>query len=111
MLPRERCLLVIRLQDGSLQIYLERLGELEKAVEIGAAKKNLRKDKIGDDFLFAFDENKRMVAVFSNRGFQVSWPHVDTIDILLGLVTYFRVRRGVCQSQRQGPTDLSFSVV
>ena len=61
----ERCLLVVKYQQ-EVWIYLERFDTIDGALRRDsnpAFKKKLHQGKIGKDFLLAFDESKRMLAV------------------------------------------------
>lgn len=62
LLQDDRCLLVIGYTHEVL-IYLEKIDSIENAVHNSRFKKRLHKEKIGNDFLLAFDESKRMLAV------------------------------------------------
>ncbi|KAK7676902.1 hypothetical protein QCA50_020158 [Cerrena zonata] len=62
LLHNERCLLAIEYTQEVL-IYLEHTDSIENAVQNSRFKKKLHKEKVGNDFLLAFDESKRMLAV------------------------------------------------
>jgi hypothetical protein len=64
LLAKDRCLLVIHRTDGASEIYMEHLSDLHLAIQHHRYKMLLQKDKIGDEFLLAYDEAKRMLAVF-----------------------------------------------
>ena len=49
-------------------IFLDKLSRIDAAIEIKAYAKCFRQDKIGQTCLFAFDESKRMLAVFPSAG-------------------------------------------
>lgn len=46
-----------------IRIYLDRIDAIENAVLSGRLTKKLHRHKIGNDFILAFDETKRMLAV------------------------------------------------
>lgn len=48
---------------GEIPIFLERRGTIGGAIERHHMKKTLHCDKIGRDFLLAYDESKRMLVV------------------------------------------------
>ena len=61
----DRCLLVVECQR-EVWIFLERVDTINGALHRDpnpAFKKKLHREKIGNDFLLAFDESKRMLAV------------------------------------------------
>ncbi|KAI0302864.1 hypothetical protein B0F90DRAFT_1816439 [Multifurca ochricompacta] len=62
LLEKEKLLLVLALQD-KFAIYLERLLEMDRAIDRGKLIKPLNYDKLGHDVLFAFDEAKRMLVM------------------------------------------------
>ena len=53
-------------------IYLERTDVIGNAIYHSRFKKKLHKEKIGNDFLLAFDESKRMLAVCATDKVTVS---------------------------------------
>jgi len=61
-LENERLLLVLADRDKHA-IYLERLTEMDAAVQRAKAIKTLNRKKAGEDVLFSYDEGKRMLAV------------------------------------------------
>ena len=62
LLENERLLLVLADQDKH-SIYLERLFEMDGAIQRGKPIKALNRDELGEDMLFAYDERKRMLTV------------------------------------------------
>lgn len=46
-----------------IRIYLDRIDVIENAVLHDKWKKKLHRSKIGNDFILAFDETKRMLAI------------------------------------------------
>lgn len=63
LLQDNRCLLAIQNAQKEIHIFLEKAESITGAIEIGHSKKMFHRDKIGSDFLFAYDEIKRMLAV------------------------------------------------
>ena len=62
LLENERLLLVLADQDKHV-IYLERLADMNAAIQRARPIKTLHRNKIGEDVLFAYDEAKRTLAV------------------------------------------------
>ncbi|KAH7882014.1 hypothetical protein F5I97DRAFT_1939518 [Phlebopus sp. FC_14] len=87
LLEGERLLLVVIDPSGNLLIYLENLAAIENAIVRGRVK-TLHRDKIGQEFILAFDETKRMLGVVASeklhifihdetRGFQASGSAIN----------------------------------
>ncbi|KIJ61776.1 hypothetical protein HYDPIDRAFT_115606 [Hydnomerulius pinastri MD-312] len=89
LLEGERLLLVVIDRTGNLLIFLDNLAAMENAIDRGRAK-ILHRDKIGQEFMLAFDESKRMLAVVASeklhlhvfvyddtRGFQASGSAIN----------------------------------
>ena len=47
-------------------IFLDKIGRIDVAIKNRAHAKFLHQDKIGQTCLFAFDESKRMLAVYAS---------------------------------------------
>ncbi|KAH7910222.1 hypothetical protein BJ138DRAFT_1127056 [Hygrophoropsis aurantiaca] len=62
LLQGEKLLLVVVDSAGNLLIYLERLSMIDNAIE-RRRNKVFHQDKIGQEFILAFDESKNMLAV------------------------------------------------
>ncbi|CAL1701264.1 unnamed protein product [Somion occarium] len=62
LLQDERCLLIMDCKE-EIRIYLDRIDVIENAVLHDKWKKKLHRSKIGNDFILAFDETKRMLAI------------------------------------------------
>jgi hypothetical protein len=56
-------LLLILLDQDRMVIYLERLIEMDVAIQRNRPVKGLSREKLGNDVLFAFDETQRALAV------------------------------------------------
>jgi hypothetical protein len=65
LLEGEKLLLVIADRTGNLTVYLDGLAEVDGAIWRGRGKA-LNREKIGQDFLLAYDESKRMLGVVSS---------------------------------------------
>ncbi|KAF8452913.1 hypothetical protein L210DRAFT_3617960 [Boletus edulis BED1] len=65
LLEGERLLLVIADRVGNLSVYLDRLEGIDGAIARRRGKV-LNREKIGHDFLLAYDESKRTLAVVSS---------------------------------------------
>jgi hypothetical protein len=63
LLPADNCLLIFDDGQGSFVVFLEQVQTLSNAIVRGASKKIIRKDKLSGKACFAYDENKRMLAV------------------------------------------------
>ncbi|KAK0217807.1 hypothetical protein IW262DRAFT_1560097, partial [Armillaria fumosa] len=63
LLASGKCLLIVddHRPEGNLNIYLEQLSVLDNAIQHNRHKKLLHKDKLGENFVIAFDEIKRML--------------------------------------------------
>ncbi|KAG8215603.1 hypothetical protein J3R82DRAFT_7468 [Butyriboletus roseoflavus] len=88
LLEGEKLLLVVADRAGNLIVYLDRLASMDGAIPIRG--KSLNREKIGQDFLLAYDESKSMLAVVSSdklllnifvfddaRGFQALGSVID----------------------------------
>ncbi|KAF8548836.1 hypothetical protein OG21DRAFT_1448641 [Imleria badia] len=64
LLEGEKLLLVVADRAGNLNIYLERLEAMDGAITRNRGKP-LNREKIGQEFLLAYDESKKMLAVVS----------------------------------------------
>jgi hypothetical protein len=56
-------LLLIFLDRERVSIYIDHLHAMDSAIQRESPIKNLNREKLGDDVLFAFDETKRSLAV------------------------------------------------
>jgi hypothetical protein len=65
LLEGEKLLLVVADCTDILTIYLENLAEVDGAIRRGRGKA-LNREKIGQDFLLAYDESKRMLVIVSS---------------------------------------------
>ncbi|KAI9455502.1 hypothetical protein HD554DRAFT_2207426 [Boletus coccyginus] len=65
LLEGERLLLVIADRARNLSVYLDRLEAMDGAISRSRGK-FLNREKIGDEFLLAYDESKQMLAVVSS---------------------------------------------
>ncbi|KAF9228244.1 hypothetical protein BS17DRAFT_877588 [Gyrodon lividus] len=78
LLNGERLLLVVIDRTGNLLLYVDNLAAMENAIDHGRAK-TLHRDKIGQEFLLAFDESKRMLGVVACEKLQLHvFIHDDT---------------------------------
>lgn len=65
LLEGEKLLLVVADRAGNLNVYFERLAGMDGAIARGRGKP-LNREKIGQEFLLAYDESKKMLAVVSS---------------------------------------------
>ncbi|KAK0467152.1 uncharacterized protein EV420DRAFT_1507486 [Desarmillaria tabescens] len=79
LLASIKCLLVVddNRPGGNLYIYLEQLSLLDNAIQHNRHKKMLHKDKLGENFLIAFDEIKRMLLLYASSKLQL---HIFAFD-------------------------------
>ena len=70
LLEGEKLLLVVA-DAGNLKVYLDRLAGMDDAISRGRGKV-LNGEKIGQEFLLAYDESKKMLAVVSLGKVRVS---------------------------------------
>ena len=66
LLENERLLLVLADRDKD-SVYLERLSEMDAAIQRGKPIKALLRAEVGEDVLFAYDEKKRMLALCASK--------------------------------------------
>ncbi|KAF8552259.1 hypothetical protein OG21DRAFT_1416462 [Imleria badia] len=66
LLDGEKLLLVVADHAGNLSVYLDRLEGIDGAIARGRGKP-LNREKIGREFLLAYDESKKMLAVVSSN--------------------------------------------
>ena len=63
LLPQSRALLVTRDHTGEGRVYLSSITNLQSAIQGKRPAKELKRDKIGENFLLAYDEAKRILAI------------------------------------------------
>ena len=84
ILENEKFLLVLVDRDWVL-IYLESLSEIDAAIRGSRPIKSLNREKLGQDFLFAYDEIKRTLAVCASKRvrrctiYSESWRHILSV--------------------------------
>ncbi|KAI6143616.1 hypothetical protein BKA82DRAFT_3983845 [Pisolithus tinctorius] len=89
LLEGEKLLLIVLDRVGNLMVYLDRLTAIDAIISQGRGK-SLNREKIGQDFVLAFDESKRMLSIVSSdklllhifvyddtRGFQAVGSSID----------------------------------
>ena len=74
LLPSDRLLLIVADRLGNLTVYLESLTGIDGAVSRRRGKQ-LNREKIGQDFVLAFDESKRMLSVVSSDKVRIPVLH------------------------------------
>ena len=52
--------------QGNVMIFLDKLSRMDAAIKSKSPAKFFHQDKIGQTCLFAFDESKRMLAVYAS---------------------------------------------
>ncbi|KAI6101018.1 hypothetical protein EDD16DRAFT_1495813, partial [Pisolithus croceorrhizus] len=65
LLEDEKLLLIVTDRIGNLMVYLDHLTAIEAAITRGRGE-TLNREKIGQDFVLAFDESKRMLSIASS---------------------------------------------
>lgn len=70
LLEGEKILLVIADRRGDLNVYLDRLEYIDGVITHGRGK-TLKREKIGRNFLLAYDESKKTLAVVSSDSVRV----------------------------------------
>ncbi|KAH7918945.1 hypothetical protein BV22DRAFT_1041330 [Leucogyrophana mollusca] len=104
LLEGERILLVVIDRIGNLLIYLERLAAIDSAIERGR-NKTFHRDKIGQDFLLAFDESKGMLAVCASTKLQLhifvfddGRGSMQAVGSAINLVPWYNDEIAICQA-------------
>ncbi|KAI9431439.1 hypothetical protein BJY52DRAFT_1423126, partial [Lactarius psammicola] len=77
LLEGDRILLGLVDSQGNIMIFLDRLSHIDGAIQSRSYAKFLHQDKIGETCLFAFDESKRMLAVYASTRMQL---HIFVFD-------------------------------
>ncbi|KAI9462918.1 hypothetical protein BJY52DRAFT_1221931 [Lactarius psammicola] len=77
LLEGDRILLGLVDPQGNVMILLDRLIHIDSAIQSRSYAKFLHQDKIGETCLFAFDESKRMLAVYASTRMQL---HIFVFD-------------------------------
>lgn len=87
-------MLVVADRAGNLNVYLDRLEGMDGAIERGRGKP-LNREKIGQEFILAYDELKKMLAVVSLDKVRVSLLRTVSAlvisPIFTALAAHFRV--------------------
>ncbi|KAH9005511.1 hypothetical protein EDB86DRAFT_2795794, partial [Lactarius hatsudake] len=71
LLEEGRILLGLVDPHGDIVIYVESLSHIDAAIQRRSFAGRFHRDKIGENCLFAFDESKRMLAVYSSAKMQL----------------------------------------
>lgn len=66
LLENDRLLLIVQDNQGNLFVFLEALAGIDFAIAHNKHKKQLHREKIGQDFILTFDESKKMLALCSS---------------------------------------------
>lgn len=66
LLENDRLLLIVQDSHGNLFVFLETLARIDHAIASNKYKKQLHREKIGQDFILTFDEQKKMLALCSS---------------------------------------------
>ncbi|KAI9455154.1 hypothetical protein BJY52DRAFT_1122135, partial [Lactarius psammicola] len=77
LLEGDRILLGLVDAQGNVMIFLDRLSRIDSAIRSRSYVKFFHQDKIGQTCLFAFDESKRMLAVYASARMQL---HIFVFD-------------------------------
>jgi hypothetical protein len=73
LLEGGRILLGLIDSHGNIEIYVESLSRIDAAIQKRSFSRQFRRDKIGETCLFALDESKRMLAVYSSARVRLSF--------------------------------------
>ncbi|KZT12556.1 uncharacterized protein LAESUDRAFT_753628 [Laetiporus sulphureus 93-53] len=65
LLQNDKCLLIVDDNHGAIKTFLEASHTMQGALSRSSYKKILHREKVGSNCMFAFDEQKRMLAVLS----------------------------------------------
>jgi hypothetical protein len=71
--------------QGNVMIFLDKLSRIDVAIKNKSPAKFFHQDKIGQTCLFAFDESKRMLAVYASARVCTSFSGLISPEDLLGL--------------------------
>ena len=66
LLEGGRILLGLVNPHGNIEVYFENLSHIDSAIQRRSSASLFHRDKIGETCLFAVDESKRMLAVYSS---------------------------------------------
>jgi len=80
LLEGDRILVGLVDSQGNVMIYLDKLSHINAAIKNKLHAKVFHEDKIGQTCLFAFDESKRMLAVYASSRMQL---HILVFDVEL----------------------------
>jgi hypothetical protein len=95
LLEGEKLLLVVADRAGNLSVYLDRLEGMDGTI-VRCRGKPLNREKIGQEFLLAYDESKKMLAVVSSDKVLVRLRSASLLLIspaFTAPTAHFRVRR------------------
>ena len=65
LLEDDRIILCLVDSLGNIVIFLDRLSRIDVAIQSQSYAKFIHQDKIGQPSLFAYDESKRMLAIYA----------------------------------------------
>jgi hypothetical protein len=68
--------------QGNIEIYVESLSRIDAAIQKRLLAMLFHRDKIGETCLFALDESKRMLAVYSSARARLSFNRLRYLRIL-----------------------------
>ena len=71
LLENERLLLVLADRDNHV-VYIERLSDMDAAIQRGRPIKALDRDEVGEDVLFAYDETQRLLSMCTSTNVSLS---------------------------------------
>ena len=67
-------------------IFLDKLNRIDATIRSKSHAKFFHQDKIGHTCLFAFDESKRMLAVYASARVCTSFSGIISLEYQLGLL-------------------------
>ena len=65
ILEDDRIILCLVDSQGNILIFIDRLSRIDAAIQSQSYAKFINQDKIGQPCLFAYDESKRMLAIYA----------------------------------------------
>ncbi|KIM92371.1 hypothetical protein PILCRDRAFT_417 [Piloderma croceum F 1598] len=104
LLQNDRLLLIVIDRSGNLLIFLEYLNAMDGAVKRNRPR-TLHRDKIGHDFLLAFDESKRMLAVCASTKlflhifvFDECYGSMQALGSAVNLIPWYNDETSICHA-------------
>ncbi|KAI0089045.1 hypothetical protein BDY19DRAFT_122025 [Irpex rosettiformis] len=84
LLQNSRCLVMVQMENGDVEIFVDSHAEIRQALRRMRSKKVLKQDKIGDHFLMSFNEATRVIAVCNTGNMVLHQLQFDELYTTLG---------------------------